>query len=351
MMFANDELVQEALLEVPTPEELINEYPLSLQDRNFIHHSRESVRAILEGGDRRLLLIVGPCSIHDLDSALEYAHRLSRLSHRVSDHLFIIMRAYVEKPRTITGWKGLLYDPDLDGSYNLGKGMRSSRQLFAELTRLRVPIGCELLEMVTAPYFADFLTWGCIGARTATSSPHRALAASLPFSVGFKNTTDGNVENAIHGMVAAQRPHVCFGISSNGRLNRLEAAGNGYCHLVLRGGHRGPNYMASKIHEATMACRRAQVSERLLVDCAHDNCEKSYEKQILAFQTVLDQIKCGNQNIVGMMVESHLYAGAQAITPTLRYGVSITDPCLDWETTERLIWNSWEAKNSSPQES
>jgi 3-deoxy-7-phosphoheptulonate synthase len=323
--------------ELPTPAELLKEIPLDYSHASFVLHCREAVEAILNGWDTRRLLIVGPCSIHDHASAIEYARRLKCVSEQVADQFFIIMRAYLEKPRTIIGWKGLLYDPDIDGSYNLSKGIRLARQLLAELTTMQIPLACELLEINTVYYYADFLTWGCVGARTCASPPHRQLAAALPLPIGFKNSMDGNTDHPIHGILAAAASHVFLGLSNGGQLARIQADGNPFCHLVLRGGIGGPNYDPEAIKETLEKCRLSGVREKLMVDCSHDNCRKNARNQINVFEAAIDQILEGNVGIVGLMLESHLYGGSQEISFPLRFGISITDPCLDWETTERLI--------------
>lgn len=322
---------------IPTPQQLWEEIPITEERRQFIESSRKQVQKILDGLDNRKLLIVGPCSIHDTAVAIEYAGHFRELSKLVSKHFFLVMRAYVEKPRTITGWKGMLYDPDLDGSYNLTKGIRLARQLFAELTDMKIPIASELLEITTSRYFSDFLSWGCIGARTSSSPPHRQLASSLNFPVGFKNTVDGSTVNAIHGILSATNPHVFLGFSENGKISRIQSDGNPLCHIVLRGGYNGPNYHPKSIRETVERCQQAGICDKLLIDCSHDNCEKRHLKQVSAFQEIIDQIAEGNQHVVGLMLESNLYGGSQPLSPSLRYGVSITDPCLDWQTTRQAI--------------
>jgi 3-deoxy-7-phosphoheptulonate synthase len=320
-----------------TPEELHKEIPLTEEHSAFVLRSRETVEAILNGWDTRRLLIIGPCSIHDLSSARDYAQRLSQLATQVCDQFFIVMRAYFEKPRTILGWKGMLYDPDIDGSYNMAKGVWQTRQLLAELTEMHVPVGCELLEINTASYYADFLSWGCIGARTSSSPPHRQLAASLNLPIGFKNSIDGNIDHSIHGIIAAAAPHIFLGLSTTGQLTRMEAEGNPLCHVVLRGGISGPNYHPEAVKQAIQKCRQAQVRDKIIIDCSHDNCGKKPLNQLQVFESVMEQILEGNTYIAGMMLESHLEGGAQEIAAPLLYGVSITDPCIDWETTESLI--------------
>ncbi len=322
---------------LPTPKQLQEEIPLTEENAAFIAATRASIQKILDGLDSRKLLIVGPCSIHNVEAAEEYAAKFRDLSEEVSKQFLMVMRTYVEKPRSIIGWKGLLYDPNLDGSHDLSKGIRLTRRLLANLTDMRVPVASELLELTTSPYYSDFLSWGCIGARTSSSPPHRQLAASLDFPMGFKNSTDGCIDNAVHGIISAGTPHAFLGFSSTGKLSRIECEGNKLCHIVLRGGYNGPNYNPKAIMSTVERCEEAGVRNKLVIDCSHDNCEKRHLKQVSAFQAVIDQIAEGNEAIAGLMLESNLLGGSQPISSSLRYGVSITDPCLDWETTRRAI--------------
>jgi len=322
---------------LPTPKELQEEIPLTAAHTSFIKESRTTIQKILDGLDNRKLLIVGPCSIHDVDAARDYAALFRELAEEVSEQFFMVMRAYFEKPRTIIGWKGMLYDPDLNGSHNLAKGIRLSRRLLAELTDMQIPTASELLEITTSHYYSEFLSWGCIGARTSSSPPHRQMAASLDFPVGFKNTTDGSIDNAVHGILSASTPHVFLGFSSSGKMARIQSEGNELCHIVLRGGYNGPNYDPKSVMDTVERCQQAGICDKLLIDCSHDNCEKRHLKQVSAFQMIVDQIAEGNQSIVGLMLESHLQGGSQPISSNLRYGVSITDPCLDWQTTRQVI--------------
>lgn len=328
---------------LPTPLEIQDEIPCLWSHASFIRRSRETVEAILNGRDPRLLLIVGPCSIHDFDSAREFALKFRNLAASVSDRFFLIMRTYFEKPRTVLGWKGLLHDPDLNGSFDFSKGIRISRTLLSELADMEIPTGSELLEMTSSSYYSDFLTWGCIGARTATSPPHRQLAAHSPMPIGFKNTIDGNVDYPIHALLAARVPQVFLGLSNKGQMAKIHAKGNSFCHLVLRGGALSPNYYAEAVQETILKCRLAGVRDRLLIDCSHDNCQKNALNQVNVFESVIDQVVSGNQHIAGIMLESHLKRGSQSIKFPLHYGISITDPCLDWETTEALVQRGYEA--------
>lgn len=322
---------------IPTPLELSLDFPRNKRAGVFVENARETIRGILQGVDPRLLMIVGPCSIHDEESTLEYAEKFRDLAEEVSDDYFLVMRAYFEKPRTTKGWKGLLYDPHLDGSYDMVTGLRLTRKLLVTLTEMEIPLGSELLEINTAPYISDLLSWGCIGARTVTSQPHRQLASSLNFPIGFKNTTDGNMGNAINGILSASVPHHFLGMDEKGQLTQVHSKGNADCHIVLRGGEKKPNFDEAAIQEAKERCIRAKISHKIIVDCSHDNCKKNHEVQKQVFKSVLSQASKRSSPIRGLMLESHLYEGSQKISPHLKYGVSITDPCLDWKTTKNLI--------------
>lgn len=328
---------------LPTPRSLKEELPLSLEQRIFIQESRHTIERILEGTDHRKLLIVGPCSIHDYDATVEYGRLFHELAQDVSNQFFMVMRTYFEKPRTIRGWKGFLYDPDLDGSHDMAKGIRLTRHLLSELTTLKIPTASELLDMATAPYFSDFLSWGCIGARTCCSPPHRQLAATLDFPIGFKNSTDGSIDNALHGVLSASTSHVYLGFSAQGGFRRIQAGGNPFCHLVLRGGYNGPNYASTRVQESALRCKQLGVRDKLIIDCSHDNCEKRHLKQIPIFQEVTRQMIEENEAIAGVMLESHLFSGSQPPIAPLRYGVSITDPCLDWKSTREAILQAAES--------
>lgn len=330
------------LTDLPPPELLQEQLPLTEQHRKFIFTSRATLANIILSKDPRLLLIMGPCSIHNIDETLEYAALFASLSAQVSDRIFMVMRTYFEKPRTLLGWKGLLYDPHLDGSFDIEEGIRLTRQLLSALTDLKIAVGSELLELTTSPYYADFLSWGCVGARTSASPPHRQLASSLEMPIGFKNTIEGNIDLPIHAIISASSPHTFVGVGQDGRLTRLQSSGNPNCHLILRGSEKGYNYYPEDIERATQKCRRAKIADRILVDCSHDNSGKSPKNQLLAFESVTKQIAEGNPNLMGLMLESYLHEGSQPLTPALRYGLSITDPCLSWQTTEKMVLSLYE---------
>jgi len=325
-------------MHIATPSKLKRSYPLSAEQSRFVAETRNAVRAIVSGKDLRLAIVAGPCSIHDLASAIEYGKRLKELSKEVQRSCLLVMRVYVEKPRTITGWKGLLYDPLLDGSNDVATGLAWTRELLRELASLEIPTATEFLDPLAAVYIDDLVTWGFIGARTSASQTHRQLASWLPMPVGFKNSVDGNIDLAIHGVIAARSPHTFLHIGPSGRVGAFHSEGNPYTHIVLRGSLDGANYDGASVQQAALKMQAAGVKGRLLIDCAHGNSQKSYEKQKEAFISILDQIEEGH--VMGMMMESHLSAGSQFLSESpssLKYGVSITDPCIDWSSTEQLV--------------
>ncbi len=327
-------------MHLPTPKEIKHYLPLSERQRRFVEKSRETVRQCLAGKDTRIALVLGPCSIHDSDSALEFAHRLKALADEVSDHAFLVMRVYIEKPRTMLGWKGFLYDPHLDGSHDMRTGIFWSRQLLLHLAEMEVPAAMEFLEPLAAPFFSDLITWGFIGARTSYSQTHRQLASLLPMPVGFKNSVDGSLDAAIQGMISARIAHTFFHVDEEGRLCAKESPGNPDTHIVLRGSTESSNFEPQYIQEAMQKMRALGVESRILIDCSHGNSQKEYLLQKIAFEAVLGQM---SEEILGMMLESHLHAGYQLLSEspsTLSFGVSITDPCLDWSSTEELVRSS-----------
>lgn len=328
---------------LPSPQEIKRLFPLSSAARMYIHQSRETAKQIIRGEDQRKALIVGPCSIHDRKSAIEYAERFKELSKEVSRTSFMVMRVYVEKPRTSTGWKGLLYDPHLDGSHDIKTGLLWTRELLLALAERQVPCATEFVDPLAALYFDDLITWGFIGARTSSSQPHRQFASSLEMPVGFKNATDGNLETAIHGALSAKEPHVALHIDGDGKLCAIQSHGNPFAHIVLRGAYDFTNYDSSSVRHAAEKLKGTHLPQRLMIDCSHGNCQKQYEKQQEAFLSVIEQIEKGNDGILGLMLESHLESGNQPLKDDpsqLKYAVSITDPCLDWKTTEALIYSA-----------
>lgn len=323
---------------LPTPSELRRSLPVTPALATRIADQRQAIRDILAGRDDRLLVVVGPCSIHDPEAALEYARRLAALAPQVSDRLLPVMRVYVEKPRTTVGWKGLAYDPDLDGSGDMVRGLELSRHLMREIAALGLPVATELLQPMIAPYLEDLLAWVAIGARTTESQLHRELASGLSAVVGFKNATSGDVQVALDAMHAAAHPHQHFALDAEGRPVMHGTAGNLHTHLVLRGGHGEPNYQARHVQAARNALEAAGFPPRLMVDCSHANARKDHRRQGEVLRDVLGQRLAGEDSLVGVMLESHLHEGKQPLgTGELRYGVSVTDACLGWETTEQLL--------------
>lgn len=333
---------------LPTPGELRRGLPLDPQLAERLQAQRQAVHDILQGHDDRLLVVVGPCSIHDPVAALEYAQRLAELAPRVSDRLLPVMRVYVEKPRTTVGWKGLAYDPDLDGSGDMARGLQLSRQLMRDIASLGLPVATELLQPMLAPYLDDLLAWVAIGARTTESQLHRELASGLAATVGFKNATSGDVKVALDAMRAAAHPHQHFGLAGDGRPVMRETAGNPHTHVVLRGGHGGPNHDADSVRACRQALEAAGLTPRLMVDCSHANACKDHRRQGDVLRDVLAQRLAGETSLMGLMLESHLEEGRQALEPaTLRYGVSITDACLGWAATESLLLEAAEQLRSA----
>ncbi len=326
-------------MRLPTAQKLKENYPLAGEEERFVAASRRTISDILSGKDPRVAIIAGPCSIHDLASALEYAKRFKELASDVKKHAFLVMRAFVEKPRTTAGWKGLLYDPFLDGSNDIGTGLLWTRELFRELAYMQVPAATEFLDPLTAPFFDDLVSWGFIGARTCASQVHRQLASLLAMPVGFKNSVDGNIDLAIQGVVAARAPHTFLHLDSQGGLQAVQSEGNRYAHIVLRGGLYEPNYDPETVEQAIRKMHLAGIKQRLVIDCSHGNSQKDYLKQKEAFYATLEQIHSGRE-IAGLMLESHLEAGSQFFSESpslLKSTLSVTDPCIDWAMTEELI--------------
>lgn len=325
---------------LPSPRALLEEFPLKLQEAAFIKKTREAIVRLLDRDDPRHLLIVGPCSIHDLKAAEEYARRLKNLTTQVADTFLVVMRVYFDKPRTTIGWKGMLGDPHLDGSYAIEEGLRMTRQLLIRLAEIEMATAAEFLDPSSAYFFGDLISWGCIGARTSESQTHRQIASALPMPIAFKNSTSGNIAIAIHGILAASHPHIFIGMNEQGHVARVRSTGNPYGHLVLRGGESKPNYDPDSISSALENLRCAKLPARLIVDCSHDNSYRIAEQQVTVFQSLIQQIAEGQEGIRGLILESHLQAGNQPLLADkskLKYAVSLTDPCLDWLSTEKLI--------------
>jgi 3-deoxy-7-phosphoheptulonate synthase len=327
-------------MHLPTPKEIRRHLPLHAKEQTFIAQSRKTVSDILSGKDPRMAVVAGPCSIHDIDAAIAYAEKFKALSKEVEKHCYLVMRAYVEKPRTVTGWKGLLYDPFLDGSNDMCTGIFWTRQLMMELAKMGVPAATEFLDPLAASYTEDLVSWGFIGARTSASQPHREIASLLPMPIGFKNGIEGNIDQAVHGIMSARSPHTFLHIDEEGKLHVAQSEGNEETHLVLRGSNLSPNYDAASVGLTLQKLRSHGIKSRILIDCSHGNCQKEYGRQKDVFYSVLEQIEAGNTQIMGLMLESHLEEGNQFLPEnpsSLKYAVSITDPCIDWEMTESLV--------------
>ncbi|MFJ4374543.1 3-deoxy-7-phosphoheptulonate synthase [Pseudomonas japonica] len=325
-------------LRLPSPVQLKQQLPLSTALATQVQQHRQAVKHILDGHDPRLLVIVGPCSLHDPRSALEYAERLAELSRQVGDQLLLVMRAYVEKPRTTVGWKGLAYDPHLDGSDDMHGGLRLSRQLMLDMLRLGLPVATELLQPMAAGYFDDLLSWAAIGARTTESQIHREMVSGLGLPVGFKNGTDGGVGIACDAIRSAAHPHRHFGLDAQGHPAIVETLGNPDTHLVLRGGHQGPNHDAASVELARQGLAKGGIPARIMVDCSHANSGKDPLRQPAVLRDVIEQRVGGDRSLMGVMIESHLFDGCQALGKgALKYGVSITDGCLGWTGTEAML--------------
>ncbi|ADI13943.1 3-deoxy-7-phosphoheptulonate synthase [Truepera radiovictrix] len=328
------------------PAQLKRELPASERVNRTVSEAREAVRAVLRKREARLLAIVGPCSVHDAAAALEYAERLSALKARLEGHLLVIMRVYVDKPRTTVGWRGFVNDPDMDRSNDLERGLRRTRELFLKINELGLPVATEVLDPFLPQYLDDLIAWGAIGARTTESQTHRAMVSGLSMPVGFKNSTEGNVQVAVDAIAAASGPHTFLGIDEAGRAAAVFTTGNPDGHVILRGGRAGTNYDAASVAEAGERLRAAGLEPALIVDCSHHNSGYDHRRQALVWREVLAQRVAGNRDLVGLMLESNLKGGKQRIPENLsglEYGVSVTDPCVGWETTAALLEEAHDA--------
>jgi 3-deoxy-7-phosphoheptulonate synthase len=325
---------------LPTPAQLLAELPKTEAQADFITNARREIQRLIFTDERRFLLVIGPCSIHDVEAGRDYARRLAALAAEVSDRVMIVMRVYFEKPRTTVGWKGLVMDPHLDGTHDIAAGLRLGRAFLREVLDLGLPTATEFLDPITPQYIADLVCWGAIGARTTESQTHRQLASGLSMPIGFKNGTDGGLTVAINAIKAASQPQTFLGIGLDAAAAAVRTRGNRDCHIVLRGGSKGPNYSAAHIAETETLLIKAGLPASILVDASHDNSAKKPELQPEVMQALTAQIQAGNRSIMGAMVESNLHAGNQAFPApkdSLKYGVSITDGCIDWTTTETLV--------------
>ena len=328
------------VMPITSPKKLKDLMPVSDSVIETVLNARNAIKSILEGEDSRLLMIVGPCSIHDPKAAIEYAERLKKLADEVSETVLVVMRVYFEKPRTTVGWKGLINDPELDGSHKINKGIELARRLLLDINALGLPCATETLDPITPQYLADLISWSAIGARTTESQTHREMASGLSMPVGFKNGTDGGLSVAINAMKSALQPHHFLGINNEGLSSAIQTSGNRNLHLVLRGGNNGPNYDAVSIHKASESLASEGLPEAIMIDCNHANSGKDPSRQELVLRDAIHQIKNGDNSIIGIMIESNINGGNQPISASLQYGVSITDACLDWENTNRIILNA-----------
>ncbi len=323
-----------------TPQQLKAEVPMSSTARQLIAESREVIRNILDGKDHRMFIVVGPCSIHDVDAAIDYAQRLKKLADEVADTLYIVMRVYFEKPRTTVGWKGLINDPHLNDTFKIQQGLHIGRKLLLDIAEIGLPTSTEALDPISPQYMQDAITWSAIGARTTESQTHREMASGLSSGVGFKNGTDGGLAVAMNALNSASNPHRFLGINNQGQVSIIHTSGNPYAHIVLRGGSNGPNYDAAHISQCEQQLAKFNIPENIMVDCSHANSSKKPELQPLVMDNITTQIVEGNNSIVALMIESNINEGNQSIPEDLSqlaYGVSVTDACIDWDTTEQAI--------------
>ena len=317
---------------VPAPYELVNKYPINDEISKLVYGTRNEISQILHNKDDRLFVIVGPCSIHDPKSAIEYAEMLSNENKKYNENLLVIMRVYFEKPRTTVGWKGLINDPDINETYNIAKGVEMARKLLIDIADLGLPAGTEFLDPISPQYVTDIISWGAIGARTAESQIHRELASGLSCPIGIKNATNGGLKAAIDGIQAANHSHVFLGATKEADIAMLKTAGNNDTHIILRGG-KVPNFDKESVEQTLTALKEAEVNESIMIDASHGNSQKKFKQQIPVIESICKQISEGNNNIKGVMIESHLNEGNQKITEKLNYGQSITDACMGWEDT------------------
>ncbi len=338
MQYLTDNTRITGLMEVSPPNEIITEIPISADSSQLVFKSRKEISDILHGRDNRLVVVVGPCSIHDPESALEYAKRLKSLEAKHSNQLKIVMRVYFEKPRTTIGWKGLINDPNLDNSYDVNLGLRKARKVLLDINNLGLPAGTEFLDMITPQYLADLISWGAIGARTTESQIHRELASGLSCPVGFKNSTNGSIQVAIDAIGSASNSHIFLSITKEGKSAIFNSSGNEDCHVILRGGS-DTNYESSFVESTSKELEAAKKSKNVMIDMSHGNSKKQFKRQLIVNKDISDQISSGEDRIFGVMIESNLEEGNQKIGPLeeIKYGQSITDACVGWNDTEIMI--------------
>ena len=320
-----------------TPDSLKSDMPVSAAITEQINESREIVRNIISKKDKRLLVVVGPCSIHDPNAAIDYAHRLKKLSLLLDKRLYIVMRSYFEKPRSTVGWKGLINDPYLDDSFKISEGLKIARKLLLEISEIGLPLATEALDPITPQYLQDLISWSAIGARTTESQTHREMASGLSCAIGFKNGTDGSLEVAINAMQSAVAPHRFLGINPSGQVSIIHTRGNPDVHVVLRGGSNGPNYEKEAVLKSEQQLQGKGLDPSIMIDCSHANSNKDHKNQSKVLDNISKQIREGNKSITGVMIESNIGPGNQSISDKLEYGISITDACVDWDETERML--------------
>lgn len=338
MNTVTDDLRIKEIKELTTPAELIAQVPLTDAIAQNVANSRQAQHKILHGADDRLIVVMGPCSIHDTQAAMDYAKKLKAKREQYKDDLEIVMRVYFEKPRTTVGWKGLINDPDLDGTFQINKGLRMAREVLLNVNALGLPAGTEFLDMITPQYIADLVSWGAIGARTTESQIHRELSSGLSCPVGFKNGTDGNVRIAVDAIKAAQHPHHFLSVTKEGRSAIVSTTGNEDCHIILRGG-KAPNYDAASVEAAAVEIGKSGLAARIMIDASHGNSSKIPKNQVGVCEDIAKQLAAGDRRIMGVMVESHLVEGRQDLVPgkPLTYGQSITDGCIHWDDSEAVL--------------
>ena len=338
MQYLTDNTRITGLLEVSPPNDVISDFPITPPVSELVFKSRQNISDIIHGRDDRLVVVVGPCSIHDPKAAIEYAKKLKNLESSLSSELKIVMRVYFEKPRTTVGWKGLINDPNLDDSYDVNKGLREARKILLDINEIGLPAATEYLDIITPQYISDLISWGAIGARTTESQVHRELASGLSCPVGFKNSTNGSIQVAIDAIGSASQPHIFLSITKEGKSAIFNSSGNKDCHVILRGG-KIPNFESKFIKETSNILAKSENPTSLMVDMSHGNSQKQFKKQLLVNKDIADQIASGERSIFGVMIESHLVEGNQSIGPkeSLTYGQSITDACVSWEDTEIML--------------
>ncbi|MDG6773207.1 3-deoxy-7-phosphoheptulonate synthase AroG [Thiomicrorhabdus sp. ZW0627] len=337
--YQTDDLRIKNITEVRPPCELHEQFPITEMAAQTVYDTRQQIHNILSGRDDRMLIIIGPCSIHDPEAAREYAEKLKAEIAKHKEDLLIVMRVYFEKPRTTVGWKGLINDPGLNESFEINRGLELARSLLLDINDMGVPAATEFLDLISPQYIADLISWGAIGARTTESQGHRELASGLSCPVGFKNSTDGGFQIAVDAIRAANNPHIFMSLTKAGHSAIFETTGNPDCHVILRGGNKGPNYDEAHVKEAVEMLQSAGVEDKLMVDCSHANSSKQHERQMVVADSIAEQLSKGSHHIMGAMIESHLLEGRQDVKPgqPLTYGQSITDACIGWEDSESIL--------------